>query len=96
MQDTTLLGGIPPSNQSFCNRFSFRNICLRNRRYDGGGKYIFCESYLETYSKIVLVAVTVRVIKIFGSKDDHFLTLGDVTKNESNVFSHLYEWTVEI
>ena len=32
--------------------------------------------------------------KIFGTKDNHFSTLGDVTK--MNVFSHLYEEGAEI
>ena len=35
------------------------------------------------------MAVSVRVIKIFGIKDNRSLTPGDVTKNEC--FSHLYE-----
>ena len=37
------------------------------------------------------MAVAVRVIKIFGAKDNRFSTLGDV-----NVFSQLYEEGAEI
>ena len=35
------------------------------------------------------MAVAVRVINIFGTKGNHFSTLGDVTK--MSVLSHLYE-----
>ena len=40
------------------------------------------------------MAAAVRVVKIFGTKNNHFLTLGGVTK--MNVFSHLYERRAEI
>ena len=40
------------------------------------------------------MAVAVRVIKIFSTKDNHFSTLDNVT--EINVFSHLYGGGAEI
>ena len=40
------------------------------------------------------MVVAVRVIKIFGTKDNHFLTLEDVTK--MNAFSSHYEEVAEI
>ena len=46
----------------------------------------------------MLVAVAVRVIEIFGTKDKCFSTLGEATKIKLklNVFSHLYEGSAEI
>ena len=55
----------------------------------------FLKALQEPFKSYYLVAVAVRVIKIFGTKDDRFSTPGNVTKNECFV-SSLREGGAEI
>ena len=47
-------GGLKPKNQSFRNRFSFKKLYLRNKRWGGGGdkSMYFLKALFKTYSKI--------------------------------------------
>ena len=70
-------------------RFSFEKLYLRNE-----GNYL--KGLYRTYSKLAVCCVVVRVINVFGTRDNCFSTLGDVTKNECFLSPYGAEGKTEI
>ena len=66
---------LKPQNQLFLNGFSFENLRLEHERREREGEYLFfSEISVQDLFKNCLVAVAVRVIKIFGTKDNWSVT----------------------